>query len=65
MLFEAVESQFDIRGGDAGEMPPEVAAAHQRMFRYGAELIAAKRARAAAQLLLEAQHHARGEPGAE
>ena len=56
MLFEAVESQFDIRGGDAGEMPPEVAAAHQRMFRYGAELIAAKRAQPTDDMLSTVVH---------
>jgi cytochrome P450 len=56
MLFQAVESQFDIRGGDGGETPPEVAAAHQRMFRYGCELIAAKRAQPTDDMLSTAVH---------
>jgi cytochrome P450 len=43
-LVEAVEHTFDIRG-EAFETSPEAAAAHARMFEYGAALIAAKRRR--------------------
>lgn len=44
-LAAAVEHTFDVRGGEAFETSPEAAAAHARMYDYGAALIAAKRAR--------------------
>jgi cytochrome P450 len=55
-LFRAVEHQFDIRGGGGGETPPEVAAAHARMFEYGAELIATKRAKPTDDMLSTVVH---------
>ena len=55
-LFECVEHTFDFRNRESFESTPETQAAQAKMFQYGVDLIAAKRAEPTDDMLSVAVH---------
>ena len=55
-LFECVEHTFDFRNRESFESTPEIQASQAKMFQYGVDLIAAKRAQPTDDMLSVAVH---------